>query len=108
MSRVCLSLTVFLLVAALATPLSNAQVPAKTDGSTELEDMKADLKQMRIILNQMANNLAFVSDSQNPLKHQFQLDIEMWQVVMMRMQQRINRLEGKPAMTPLQPDDVKK
>jgi hypothetical protein len=61
----------------------------------EIAAMKADLKQMQVILNQMANNLAFVSDTQSPLKHQFQLEIEMWQVVMMRMQQRIDRLEGK-------------
>lgn len=52
---------------------------------------------MRVILNQMANNLAFVSDSQSPLKHQFQLEIEMWQVIMMRMQRRLDTPEPPPA-----------
>jgi hypothetical protein len=42
----------------------------------------------------MANNLAFVSDSQSPLKHQFQLEIDMWQVLMMRMQRRVDAIEG--------------
>lgn len=59
----------------------------------EIEELKTDLKQMRVILNQMANNLAFVADSQSPLKHQFQLDIDMWQVLMMQMQRRLDRLE---------------
>ena len=70
----------------------------------EVDAMRSDLAQMRVILNQMSTNLASVSDSQSPLKHQFQLDIEMWQVLMMQMQRRIDRLEGttsdsKPAQS---------
>jgi hypothetical protein len=48
---------------------------------------------MKVVLNQMATNLAAVSDSQSPLKHQFQLDIEMWQIVIMQTQHRIDRME---------------
>jgi hypothetical protein len=48
---------------------------------------------MKVVLNQMATNLAAVSDSQSPLKHQFQLDIEMWQIVIMQTQRRINLME---------------
>ena len=74
-----------------ASPSSKA---AASSNQVEIEAMKADLTQMRVILNQMANNLAFVSDSQSPLKHQFQLDIDMWQLLLMQMQRRVNRLEG--------------
>jgi hypothetical protein len=110
MSRTTMLLTV-LISACLFMTTVQAQQPAPqgstaSDASkdqTEIAAMKADLKQMRVILNQMANNLAFVSDTQSPLKHQFQLEIEMWQVLMMRMQQRIERMEGRsPSVKPAQ------
>jgi len=93
LSIVCLALSI----------VSTAQPPSASDSHSaarpapdhsEVEGMKEDLKQMRVILNQMANNLAFVSDSQSPLKHQFQLEIDMWQVLMMRMQRRVDAIEG--------------
>jgi hypothetical protein len=59
----------------------------------EIDALKADVSQMKVVLNQMATNLAAVSDSQSPLKHQFQLDIEMWQIVIMQTQHRIDRME---------------
>jgi hypothetical protein len=102
MSRTTMLLTV-LISACLLMTMTEAQQPAP-QGSTapdaskdqaEIAAMKADLKQMRVILNQMANNLAFVSDSQSPLKHQFQLEIEMWQVLMIQMQRRVERMESK-------------
>ena len=93
-----------LIVVCLAfSTVSTAQTPSASDSHSvgrpapdhsEVEGMKEDLKQMRVILNQMANNLAFVSDSQSPLKHQFQLEIDMWQVLMMRMQRRVDAIEG--------------
>lgn len=91
------------LVCLAFSTVSTAQTPSASDSQpvvrpapdqSEVEGMKEDLKQMRVILNQMANNLAFVSDSQSPLKHQFQLEIDMWQVLMMRMQRRLNAIEG--------------
>jgi hypothetical protein len=36
----------------------------------------------------MQTNLAFVDTSQSPLKHQFELDIEMWKVLISDMERR--------------------
>ena|SRR5678815_3639902 len=64
-----------------------------TSQQSEIDALKADVSQMKVVLNQMATNLAAVSDLQSPLKHQFQLDIEMWQIVIMQTQRRINLME---------------
>ena len=48
---------------------------------------------MRIVLNQMRTNLAFVTTTTNPLKHQFELDIDMWQALLDQMQRRVDAAE---------------
>lgn len=50
--------------------------------------MQDDIKRMRAILQQMQNNLAFVDNTQSPLKHQFQLEIDMWNVLISDMERR--------------------
>jgi hypothetical protein len=69
------------------------QLSSRFATQSEIDALKADVSQMKVVLNQMATNLAAVSDSQSPLKHQFQLDIEMWQIVIMQAQHRIDRME---------------
>jgi hypothetical protein len=64
-----------------------------TSGSHEDADLKADVQRMRVILSQMQSNLAFVQNTTTPLKHQFELEIEMWQVVLDEMEQRIRDTE---------------
>jgi len=65
--------------------------PAASDA--ELQATKADIARMRVVLNQMRTNLAFVTTTANPLKHQFELDIEMWQAVIDQMQRRVDAAE---------------
>lgn len=50
--------------------------------------MQDDIKRMRAILQQMQSNLAFVDNTQSPLKHQFQLEIDMWNVLINDMERR--------------------
>ena len=50
--------------------------------------MQDDIKRMRAILQQMQSNLAFVDNTQSPLKHQFQLEIDMWNVLISDMERR--------------------
>jgi hypothetical protein len=56
--------------------------------------MKSDVQRMRVILNQMRTNLAFVSNTQSPLKHQFELETDMWQVALDQMDRRIAMMEN--------------
>jgi hypothetical protein len=78
---------------------SNSQA-AQTQTSDQLEAMRADSKKMHVILNQMQTNLAFVTNTNDPLKHQFELETEMWQLLLNQMDRRIEemgRREQNPA-----------
>lgn len=58
--------------------------------STDTNDPKADLAKMRALLGQMQRNVAFVSAGDTPLKHQFELEIEMWQLLLRDMEKKLN------------------
>jgi hypothetical protein len=78
---------------------SNSQRAHSRD-SDQLEAMQADSKKMHVILNQMQTNLAFVTNTNDPLKHQFELEVEMWQMLLSQMDRRIEemgRREHNPA-----------
>ena len=61
---------------------------------SDLQAMRSDVQRMRVILNQMRTNLAFVDNTQSPLKHQFELETDMWQVMLDQMDRRITAMEG--------------
>ncbi len=68
---------------------------SRRDDSAELAALRSDLQRMQLIVNQMQNNLAFVTSTTTPLKHQFELDVEAWQVLLGQMQRRIQKLESE-------------
>ena len=68
---------------------------AHSQNSDQLEAMRADSKKLHVILNQMQTNLAFVTTTTDPLKHQFELEIEMWQVLLNQMDRRIEEMGGR-------------
>jgi hypothetical protein len=43
---------------------------------------------MQVLLGQMQRNVAFVSTGDTPLKHQFELEIEMWQLLLRDMEKK--------------------
>ena len=55
----------------------------------ETAALREDIARMRAILGQMETNLAFVDTTQSPLKHQFQLEIDMWNTVITDMERRL-------------------
>lgn len=67
--------------------------PASPSGTDELATLKADAEKMRVTLNQMKQNLAFVQTTQTPLKHQVELEIDMWQVLLDHIDRRISKME---------------
>lgn len=66
----------------------------------EIEAMKTDLQRMRALLSQMQTNLAFVGNNTSPLNHQFQLEIDMWRVLIDQMERRVLRMEQNQAKSP--------
>ena len=67
--------------------------PAMSDA--DVQALRADIAKMKIIVEQMRSNLANVSTLQDPLKHQFQLEIDMWNVVIGDMQRKLDAAEKK-------------
>jgi hypothetical protein len=68
------------------------QVDTRNPSSLSAEEaagLREDISRMRAILGQMETNLAFVDTTQSPLKHQFQLEIDMWNTVITDMERRL-------------------
>jgi hypothetical protein len=88
--KVFLSFVLFISISSLTfLPAQNT----KPSDDSEIQAMKSDVQRMRVILNQMRTNLAFVDNTQSPLKHQFELEADMWQVALDQMDRRISRME---------------
>lgn len=71
---------------AAPAPQTDRAAPARADDQQALRE---DLKKMRVILHQMETNLAFVDSSPSALKHQFQLEIDMWRALIDQMERRL-------------------
>jgi hypothetical protein len=71
-------------------PMKQAQLPNDHD---DLDAMKADLARMRVLVTQLQNNLGLTTNTTTPLYHQFELEINMWQILIAQMERRINRME---------------
>jgi len=76
---------------------TQAATPAATSqrDSDDMEQMRADLERLKVLLNQMRTNLAFVQTSQTPLKHQFELETDAWQVIVEQMERRLKQMEDR-------------
>ena len=85
---------------------TSARETTASPQSNDVEQMRADLDRLKAVLNQMRTNLAFVQTSQTPLKHQFELEIEMWRVMLGDMERRVQRLRGARTSGVVLPDTV--
>jgi hypothetical protein len=71
-------------------PMKQAQVPNDQD---DLDAMKTDLAKMRVLVTQLQNNLGLTTNTTTPLYHQFELEINMWQILIGQMERRIEHME---------------
>jgi TolA-binding protein len=79
-----------------ARSLAQTAAPA-SDSSEDIVAMKSDLAKMRVLVTQMQNNLGLTTTSTTPLYHQFELETQMWQLLIAQMERRIERLERNPS-----------
>jgi hypothetical protein len=92
-------ISVLLLTCSQSTAQTSASgTPAQTASSAsgptdDLAATKADLAKMRVLVTQMQNNLGVTTTSTTPLYHQFDLQIQMWQLLIAQMERRIDRME---------------
>jgi hypothetical protein len=72
-----------------ANPVNARQAETRSDQtSAGRTDLRTDLDKMQVLLGQMQRNVAFVSTGDTPLKHQFELEIEMWQLLLRDMEKK--------------------
>jgi hypothetical protein len=62
----------------------------------DVQALREDITRMKALVQQMQTNLAFVDTTQSPLKHQFQLEIEMWQTMITEMDRRLDQASRPP------------
>jgi hypothetical protein len=76
---------------------SSARVPQPD--SSDIGQLQRDVQQLRVLVIQMRNNLAFVQTSQTPLKHQFELEADAWQILIDQMDRRLKTMQDRNAST---------
>ncbi|HEY7403751.1 MAG TPA: hypothetical protein VIB39_09530 [Candidatus Angelobacter sp.] len=70
-----------------ATTAESSQLKRFTS-TDEAKALEADIRRMHALVDQMQSNLAFVDNTQSPLKHQFQLEIDAWRTLISQMERR--------------------
>lgn len=70
---------------ALTTPAVRSVQMSEEDARA----LRDELARMKSLVQQMEVNLAFATPSETPLKHQFQLEIDMWKTVIAEMERRV-------------------
>jgi hypothetical protein len=82
---------------AAATPAAAStaapQPPAGQNNDELIAGLKQDLTRMEVLVQQMEVNLAHVEPGQTFLKHQFQLEIDAWKVMIVSMRRRVQAME---------------
>jgi hypothetical protein len=79
-------------------PAASASAHEINSGKSDADDVQqlsADLQRLKVLVNQMRANLAFVQTTQTPMKHQFELETDAWQVVIEQMERRLKRMEDR-------------
>src|SRR5579884_3664028 len=83
--------------AMVQTPSASGRTQTAVEGTqnkqpgapkNDAQAMRDDIARMREIVQQMQMNLAFVDNTQSPLKHQFQLEIDAWTELINQMERR--------------------
>ena len=73
-----------------------ATSPVNTDRVSDAEQLRAmqdDVTHMRALLTQMRANLGFVGGTTSPVYHEFDLEAQMWQTLINRMDRRISEMQ---------------
>jgi len=83
-------------VQSAATQKTSQETQRPSIRKDDVQALREDITRMKALVQQMQTNLAFVDTTQSPLKHQFQLEIEMWQTVITEMDRRLDQA-ARPA-----------
>ncbi len=88
----CFSTALFAQQEKATRPQPQTPRETRTPSPEDVQALREDLDHMKSLVRQMESNLAFVETTQSPLKHQFQLEIDMWRTVIASMERRLASL----------------
>jgi hypothetical protein len=106
MRVVIVCMVTMMAVAQAPTEKRESRAPVTTVDQQDIQALTNDIARMQSLVHQMEMNLAFVQTTQTPLKHQFELEIEMWRVVLDGTDRRLRRLRGTTTGGVVPPDTV--
>ena len=106
MRVVIICMVAMMALAQAPTEKRESRPPVASADQQEIQALANDIARMQSLVHQMENNLAFVQTTQTPLKHQFELETEMWRVVLLGMERRLQRLRGTTTGGVVSPDTV--
>jgi hypothetical protein len=75
--------------AGTAMPSTASHSDRQGMSADQVQALRDDLNRMKALVQQMETNLTFVDTTQSPLKHQFQLEIDMWRMMIRQMERRL-------------------
>ncbi len=78
-----------------AAPPPQTQPAAPALSATDVQALRTDIARMKSLVMQMQNNMANIDTVPSPLKHQFELELDMWNLVIGDMQRRLDAVEKK-------------
>lgn len=81
---------------AAATQKTSSEAQHSAGRNDDVQALRQDVARMKALVQQMQTNLAFVDTTQSALKHQFQLEIDMWQTLITEMDRRLDQA-SRPA-----------
>lgn len=84
-------LSATLSIRAWPNPNSRSMIQREQDQNDQTQALRNDLARMKSLVQQMEQNLAFVDTTQSPLKHQFQLEIDLWRTTINQMERRLQQ-----------------
>jgi len=76
-----------------AQPATAPALPPALPADDDLASLRTYLHRMQSLLDQLERNLAMVGSGVTPLRHQFELEIEMWRVLTQQMEGKVRRLQ---------------
>jgi hypothetical protein len=84
-----LSIAVVVSSATSQPPTTSPEGAKPLATSSQDDELRREIAQMRVLMGQMQRNLAQVTSGETALKHQFELDIQMWRILVNRMEKQL-------------------
>ena len=78
-----------------APSTTTAQPAAPALSEADVQALRTDIARMKALVMQLQNNQANIDTVPSPLKHQFELELDMWNVVIGDMQRRLDAAEKR-------------